>query len=224
MAFNVTIANSFSGAETNHPSPEKTAKVPFLFYEQLQIDSNGLVYTINEHDITVRFPFGVVASGETLQFEIGVTLFGPFKFLDDIRPISPILWLCPLNESISLQKPFQLILPHFLSNNKIHDHEVMFAKSNHGDHEENCYTFRVCDTKPIFASTGSKSYGILETNHCCFHCLEAKITPQIAREAKFVLVRLDSFLKQEIQFCVIYPLNSCLKVCLDLVSIMKYLV
>jgi hypothetical protein len=182
-----------------------------------------LVYTINEHDITIRFPFGAIDVGETLQFEVGVTMFGPFKFLDDIRPISPILWLCPLNESIRLRKPFQLILPYFriLPKDKNRDHEIVFAKSNHGDHEENCYTFSVCDMKPIFASTGSKSYGILETNHCCFHCLEARITPQIARDAEYyVLVRLESFLKQEVQFCAIYPLNSCLKV--YPVSIMKY--
>lgn len=197
---------------TSYSEAEKRAKVPFLFYKQLQIDSNGLVYTIKDHDITVRFPYGAVAVGETLQFEIGIAMFGPFRFLDDIRPISPILWLCPLNETVKLQKPFHLILPHFLSEDKTQDHEVAFAKANHGNHEENCYTFRVCDTKPIFVSTGSKSYGILETNHCCFYCLEAKRTPQITRDAGYVLVRLESFLKQEVHFCAIYPLNTCLKV------------
>lgn len=42
---------------TSYNEAEKRVKVPFLFYKQLQIDSNGLVYTINDHDITVRFPF-----------------------------------------------------------------------------------------------------------------------------------------------------------------------
>ena len=141
-------------------------------------------------------------------------MYGPFKFLDDIRPISPILWLCPLNEAINLHKPFQLILPHFLSGDKIQDHHIVFAKANHGDYEENHYSFYVCDTKPIFASTGSKSYGIIETNHCCFYCLETKRTPQIAKDAGYALVRVESYLKQEVQFCAIYLLNTCLKVCL----------
>lgn len=39
-------------------------------------------------------------------------MFGPFRFLDDIRPISPILpSLCPLNETVKLQNHFKLSCP-----------------------------------------------------------------------------------------------------------------
>ena len=216
------MAHSFiSGTESGHLSQsvsyseaEKMAKVPFLFHKLLEINSYGLVYTIYDHDITVRFPAGAVAVGETLQFEIVVAMYGPFKFVDDVRPISPILWICPLDQTIELHKPFQLILPHFLHGEKVQDHQITFSKANHRNCKENYYTFCVCDTKPILALTGSKSYGILETDHCCFYCLEARKTPQIARDAGYILVRLESYLKQEVQFYAIYPLNTCLKVCL----------
>ena len=194
---------------------EKKAQVPFLFHTVLDIDNNGMEYTIENHDITVRFPYGAVAEGDKLQFEIGVAMYGPFKFIDDIRPISPIFWLCPLDErAIKLNKQFQLILPHFLSGDKVHNHQVGFAKANHNDYEENRYVFHVCDAESIFVSTGSKSYGILETNHCCFYCLEAKNTPQIAKDSGYALVTLESVKKQEVHFCAIYLLNTCLKVCM----------
>ena len=161
----------------------------------------------------MRFPIGTVPEGEKIQFEIGVAMYGPFKFVDDVRPISPILWICPLDEVTKLNKPFQLVLPHFLSGNKVQDHQVGFAKANHSNYEENCYTFSLCDTTPIFASSGSKSYGILETNHCCFYCLEANDTPEIARDARYTLVRSESSTRQEVHFCAIYFLNTCLQVC-----------
>ena len=179
------------------------------------IDNYGMEYIIEDHDVTVRFPFGAVAEGEKLQFEIGVAMYGPFKFMSDKRPISPILWLCPLDESLAkLNKPFQFILPHFLSGDKVHNHQVGLAKANHRDYEEYRYTLHVCDTKPIFVSTGSKSYGIIETNHCCFYCLQANNTPQITRDAEYALVTLESVKKQEVHFCAIYLLNTCLKVCM----------
>ena len=161
----------------------------------------------------MRFPIGAVPEGKKIQFEIGIAMYGPFKFVDDIRPISPILWICPLDEVTKLNKPFQLVLPHFLSGNKVQDHQVGFAKANHSNYEENCYTFYPCDTTPIFASSGSKSYGILETNHCCFYCLKANDTPEIARNARYALVRLEHSRKQEVHFCAIYFLKTCLQVC-----------
>lgn len=208
------ILGAESGRITQLASYSEAEKIPFLFHKLLEINNNGLVYTIEDHDITVRFPDGTVAVGETLQFEIGVVMYGPFKFVDDVRPISPILWICPLDQAIKLHKPFQLVLPHFLPGERVQDHQIAFAKANHRNSEENHYTFCVCDTKPMFATTGSKSYGILETNHCCFYCLEARKTPQITRDTGYILVRLESFLKQEVQFCAIYPLNTCFKVCL----------
>ena len=194
---------------------EIMAQVPFLFHKILAVDNSGVEYTIEDHDITLRFPGGCIAEGEKLQLEIGVAMYGPFKFVDDVQPISPILWLCPLDENVTvLNKQFQLILPHFLSGDKVQDHQVGFAKASHKNYDKNHYIFHVCDTEPIFASTGSKSYGVLETNHCCFYCLQAENTLQIARDAGYALVTLESAKKQEMYFCAIYLLNTCLKVCM----------
>ena len=201
----------------SHSEAEKSLQVPFLFHELIEVDSNGLEYTIQDHDITVRFPTGAiaVAEREKLQFGIGVAMYGPFKFVDNMRPISPILWLCPLDENvIKLNKPFQVILPHFLSGDKVQNHGVEFAKANHRDCADGCYTFdTLCDcAEPIFATASSKSYGILEVDHCCFYCLQANISPEITKDAEYTLVRLESVERQEVHFCAIYQLNTCYKV------------
>ena len=194
---------------------EKSFQVPFLFHELIEVSNDGLEYTIQDHDITVKFPSGAVAEGEKLQFEIGVAMYGPFKFVDNVRLISPIVWLCPLNENITeLNKPFQVILPHFLSGDKLQNHQVDFAKANHRNYEGSRYSFDTfCDcAQPIYASTGSKSYAILKTNHFCFYCLQANISPQIAKDAQYTLVRLESVERQEVHFCAIYQLNTCYRV------------
>ena len=188
----------------------------------ITITDEGKEYTINDHDISVRFPFGAVAKGQTLQIEIGIAMYGPFKSTSR-QPISPIVWLCPLDEkAFKLNKPFQLILPHFLSGETIHNHQVGFAKAKHGAYmcEENRYVYRVSDAKSTFVSTGNKNFGIHETYHCCFYCIEATISPQVAKDAGYTLVRLESVARQEVNFCAIYALNTCFKVCPYLQSIL----
>ena len=195
----------------SHSEAEKSVQVPFLFQELIEVDNHDLEYTIQDHDITVRFPTGA-AEGEKLQFGIGVAMYGPFKFVDNMRPISPILWLCPLDENVTkLKKPLQVILPHFLSGDKVQNHGVEFAKANHRECADGCYTFNsLC--KPIFATTSNKSYGIVEIDHCCYLCLLANKSPQITKDAKYTLVRLESVKSQEVHFCAIYRLDTCHKV------------
>ena len=63
-----------------------------------------VVYTITEHDITLRIPEGAVAIGKFSHLEMGAAMYGPFTFPENTQPISPILWLCPLEEDAQLEK------------------------------------------------------------------------------------------------------------------------
>ena len=163
----------------------------------------------------MRIPEGAVDQGETIHLEIGVAMYGPFCFPDNTRPISPIIWVCPF-EDAKLKKPFQLIMPHFLtgiSEDRIHYHKVTFAKASHSSTSH--YTFHDCDAKPLFASHDGRSYGILVSQHFCFYCLEANQTPELALDAGYGLVRIEKTLipqRNEVHFCAIYHLNTCLKV------------
>ena len=201
---------------------EKTANVPFLDHQMLECDCTGREYTNVDHDITLRIPEGAVAEGEKIHFEVGVAMYGPFIFPDNTQPISPILWLCLLEKDVELKKSFQVILPHYLtglSRERIEHHQIGFTKANHNDYiftgDQMNYKFQSCDIKPLFASSGYKSYGVLISKHCCFYCLEANVTSELAMDAGYCLVQVEStqsLQRNEVYFAATYFLDTCLRV------------
>ena len=174
------------------------------------------------HDITLRIPEGALAKGEKVHFEIGVAMYGPFMFPENTKPISPILWLCKLEESVELKKPFQVVLPHYLTGipkERVQYHQVGFAKVNHNDYSfidnQMTFKFQKSEVEPIFASSGYRNYGVLVSKHCCFYCLQAKQTKELAKDAGYCLIRTESFLtpeRNELYFSVTYFLETCLRV------------
>ena len=204
------------------------AQVPFLDHHVLECDSSGKEYTSSEHDIALKIPEGAVAAGEKIHLEVGVAMFGPFSFPDGTQPISPILWLCPLEESIQLKKPLQIVLPHFLTSvtrDRLLYHQICLAKASHNNltfhDQQTYYEFQSYDATPLFAARGKKGYGMILIHHFCFYCLLAKQTPELATDAGYCLVRVESSLtpqRTEIFFSVVYFLDTCLKVELAILS------
>ena len=148
---------------------------------------------------------------------VGVTLFGPFMFPENYQPISPLLQLCPSEvDYYEFKKPIIVILPHFLSEKTIENlntGEVRFAKANHNyseKDEEKCHEFEFVDTKPKFATSGSRNFGVLQTQHCCYLCLLKK---KNLKGAEYNLVRIEKPLQpqSEIHFLVTYCLDTCLQ-------------
>ena len=197
-----------------------THQVPFLHYHVLECDHRGIEYIINDHDITLRIPEGAVPVGKSIKFEIGVIMYGPFGFPESTRPISPIVWLC-IREEIELKKPFQLILPHFLiglKKERLKYHRVSFAKASHSSYDATeKYKFNECASEVLFASTKDKSYGVLNSTHCCFYCLTSSNTPELARDAGYCLAQIETILssqpqRSEIYFVAFFFLATCMKV------------
>ena len=160
-----------------------------------------------------------------------MALYGPFKFAENRRPISPIFWICP-QEDIVFQKPIEVVLPHILSNLTQKDVEcfgVKFTKADHVDYTtdgngKKKYKFRSLeDAKSEFTSGVNESYGILKTDHCCFFCITAiqddGLTHELALRKGFCLTCVEctaphatSHQKNVIYFCLSFMLPSCLDV------------
>ena len=215
---------------------EKKAKVPFLHHQLLDCDCSGTQLTIKDHNITLRIPKGAVADGKKVRFEIDVAMYGPFTFPVGMRPISPIVWLCNFDEQLSLSKPFQLILPHFLAGltkEKWIEHQIEFGKAIHSrkvdgnESEQMMFHFNLCETKPYLASDEYRGYGVLKSTHCCLYCLLAKDTPSISRDASYCLARVErqplqsspNRIDSEVLFVGIYLLETCIKVdlCMEII-------
>ena len=203
------------------------AKIPFLHHQVLECDSSGVEFNIVKHDISVEIPKGCVSEGEKLCLEVGVAMYGPFKFTDDSQPISPILWLCFLNEDVKVNKPIKIIVPHFLTGlteSRLQEHRVSFAKAKHKDYipQEDyiVYNFEPSADKTQFISIKGKSYGVLETTHCCYLCIRAKRTSLLAKDAGYRLARVERISPRwnEIHFAATYRLTTCCKVCTNIIE------
>ena len=166
-----------------------------------------------------------MVEGKQIHFEIGVAMYGPFTFPEKTRPISPVIWLCILEENAKLRKTFQLILPHILTGlnkDRLQHHRIEFLKANHKDVSlcdgHMMYNFCRCETKTYFASHGCRSYGVIKSTHCCFYCLKGEDTPKLEMEAGYCLARIEHPPKPQgdvLHFVAIYYLKTCFQVKCD---------
>ena len=214
------IRNFFQCSETVAPIP----CLDQVFV--LEGDSKGSVYTNIDHDITLSIPEGAIPCNMKVHFEVAVALYGPFKFGDNRRPISPILWLCP-QEGVALLKPIEIVLPHIfakLTHDDISSLEIMLEKAHHQHYIVNQHGHKQfkfcpykCETKFVCNSHGS--YGAFQIGHCCFFCITAihnqELTHELALEKGCCLTCVErpiSPSRDVVYFCASFLLRSCLKV------------
>ena len=211
---------------------EKTAQVPFLDHQMLECDSNGREYTNVDHDITLRVLEGALAEGEKVHFEVAIAMYGPFNFPENAMLISPILWLCLLEEDAKLKKSIEIILPHYLSGN-IQKYGIGFMKANHKDYEmdDNCkmhYNFKPLVTDTALTYREGQGYGITVVDHFCYLCLAAQENaPTITENTNYCLARVESICSESLQefiFCTSYLLPTCTKVILYNVKISSHFI
>ena len=211
-----TISDTPSKAKHTQASPISDDEIYFFYRHTLECDDTGLEHTIDGHNVTIRIPEGAIAAGEKLCLKVGVTMFGPFTFPENSWPISPILQLCPSEINYNFRKPIIVILPHFVSKDTIEKSnpgDVCFAKAKHcntGQERRESYQFELVDIRPMFASSGSRNFGVLEIKHCCYLCL---MKDKNLDGAEYCLVQVERPLQQksEVHFLVSYFLDTCLQ-------------
>lgn len=192
--------------------------IPFIHAtESYTCDQHGRELSID--DITVTIPPGAIPDGVTAHIEMGVALYGPFKFPDNHQPVSPILWFC-IQEEIELLLPIKYSLPHIVTDNSI---KLVFAKAMHlGSAEVLNFVFDILSdgdgdsnftcTNPLMNQHG---YGHLSTKHCCFLCIEAKIRKDLALEHGYclhALIKKEKDSHYQILLLCTYFLETCFEV------------
>ena len=199
----------------------KDKQIPFIIPPQsLEFDSSGADF-VGFGEIRIQIPPHAFPNGGTGRLEIGVCLYGPFKFEKNRRPISPILWLCLQGENTrhGLDKPVKVTLPHILPDlckDELASFGVGFAKAGHDcvtdASGERVYQFRPSEGKSFYYAGGGKGYGTLETDHFCFMCLVAEkgVTYDMAKTRGYCFACVQG----PSQFCVYatYYLETCKEV------------
>ncbi|MCG8620809.1 MAG: hypothetical protein MJE68_02255, partial [Proteobacteria bacterium] len=210
------------------PQPAKhvVANISFVDHNVLECDYSGIEYTNKKHNFSLQIPEGAIPRGEKIRFEIAIAMHGPFILPKDTHLVSPILWLCPLEENVTFNKPFQVVIPHILdkiTEEKAKKYQLGFAKANHrkisynksGDAEYNFQPLASLECNAIFSSTNELSFGTATMSHFCYLCIAAKDTPELKSDICYCLTRAErpaSARRHEIFFCVSYYLPTCIEV------------
>ena len=191
--------------------------VPFIEeIDSYSCDFHGA--TLSIHDITVTIPPGAIPDEITAHIEMGVALYGPFKFPNNCQPVSPILWFC-IQEDIELLLPLTFRLPHVIAD--ISRANITFIKADHITYQDSVkrdmFTFQpVLDGESDF--TRESGYGYLSSKHCCFLCLNAEnnITKDLALKKGYclhILIENRSPASYRILLFFTYFLGTCFEVC-----------
>ena len=204
----------------------KQANVSFVEHNVLECNYSGIEYTNKKHNFSLQIPEGAIPRGEKIHFKIAIAMHGPFILPKDTRLVSPILWLCPLEENVTFNKPFQVIIPHILhkiTEEKVKKYQLGFAKANHwkisynntGDAEYSFQPLSSLECDVVFSSTDELDFGTATMNHFCYLCITAKNTPELKSDISYCLTRAErpaSVQRHEIFFCASYYLGTCIEV------------
>ena len=181
-------------------------------------DNRGTKICIS--DVRVTIPPGAVPDGVVINIEMGVALYGPFKFPDNHQQVSPILWFC-IREDVQLLLPISFKLPHVVTDTSLI--KLFFAKANHTEYtydstmKREMFIFKtLTDEKSNFTNCNlaerESGYGYLSAKHHCFLCIEAQISKKLALEKGFclhTLIKKINSSSYNILFLCTYFLQTC---------------
>ena len=180
----------------------------------IHLDENGYTDTNDCHGFSITFPSGILLSNQTITLTIGVMLYGPFLFPDNVVPVSPILWVCGDSSDVKLLKNAKVVLPHYLDIDEKNDRgiEMLFMKA-HVNHY--CYVNN--KIRYIFESMGDAAIldgqnAELFTSHFCCICLAVKVSNAVKERMLYRMTLFRDKANSSYVFAVTYFLKTCIQV------------
>ncbi len=214
--------------ETSPPDPpanyeklyQSACPLPFVGQNvTLKYSGDEVNFVWKEHGIAIRIPKGALPCPTTI--ELGVLLDGPFRFPQNSKLVSTILWICgKKRKQLNFLKPIKIDLPHIIDcSNPEQSKNLTFAKAAHDSSlSDRPFVFNEISDSTYF---GTRS-GTLSTKHACFLCILHKVPSQVIKNANYCLIKVfpkgaapDMF---EMNFCVTYALKTCIEVRFSLCS------
>ena len=195
-------------------------QAPFIKPVQIfEVDSSGATLT-GFDEIIIDIPPDAISHDYDINkahLEVGVCLYGPFQFQEKCRLISPILRLCMQEGGVALKKPIKVTLPHILSElskEELKAFGVGFAKAKHdyiiNESGSKVHVFEPSLDEASYLFSDGKAYGVLQTTHFCYLCLQAELDRQVTYNAGYCLSRVHG--PSTVWFYVTYFLDTCLEV------------
>ena len=190
------------------------------------MDSKGKQYFSPDNGYAISIPPGAFPDNVVVTLKHGVVPngpFGPFKFPDEVRPISAILFLHPTTEQL-LHKPVEIALPHVIHCERtLESKQIAVFKANCTDFKtekdgKQIYCFEECPSENLtLIMHQGFPYAKFSLRHYCYLCLVERYRREDTENAVFCL--LEAIPRNAVQhsqilihFCVLYFLPTCLKV------------
>ena len=111
-----------------------SSMIPFIRpLDEFEVSSSGRKYSNDSLGLYIEIPEEAVPEGSLLRLEVGMCLYGPFKFPKDMYPIAPILMLCSKSD-IKLHRSVNITVPHIIADAKhtdIETHGIQVIKADH---------------------------------------------------------------------------------------------
>ena len=180
--------------------------------------SAGRSYYDEHNDFQLEIPDGAIALEQRVTIDIGVALYGPFLYPEDLRPVSPVFWACVRDQrNFLFLKPVKVTIPHFLKLENAKDVESLGMTFLKGDHEmtsQQVYEFQRAEGKVIIEP--HKRNGVLQTCHFCYLCITSKKSKKSIRKAMFCIYAAIPYTMSPsepayVYFFVTFLLATCLE-------------
>ncbi len=175
--------------------------------EEVMFDCKGGRYRNEDHDIELSVPEFSIPAGKRITVKIAVSLFSPLQLQQGLRPVSPTVKFCVVDDpDFKFAKPVKILLPHFLSTTSSSLNDLQFVKAAHSGG-----AFEECNGEATFKA--GSMYGTLLTHHFCHFCIASSVSS--LSKSNFRLVRVTPKNPSgtwKAQYCVTYFLQTCLKV------------
>ena len=186
--------------------------------KELEFDCSGGKYYSPEDGYSLTVPRGAIPENlGSVSIQHGVIPygpFGPFKYPDGVKPVSPIVWFCSTS-SVEFQKLVEITIPHCYDCDSEQDSQSLaFFKANHNISDNGPKMFHFKEVEGISSFPLNTSCGTLYSKHLCFYCIGTN-DEGITSKAKFCLITAKPVCFQRrsrIHFCLTYLLETCVKV------------
>ena len=190
--------------------------------DTVEISSNGGRYCNVPLGVYIDIPRGAVPESCLLRVEVGVCLYGPFEFPDNLYPITPVLMMHPRHD-IQLNKRLRIMLPHVIESAEDTDIEVLGIEVIKGspscvlgDSDRYVFNTVIKDSDISFCTLEGKGYLTFHLSHFCFIAVRASTMRVNAERCGYCicpLFRPTSSKNFEYHLCVTYYMDTFHEVC-----------
>ena len=167
-----------------------------------------------DEGISIHVPDDAMPVGERLNIEYGSAMYGRLSFPEDMRPVSPILWICP-QEEMDLLKPFKITLPHTVMYEEGVT-ELFFLKACHNE-EIPMAMQEVFDFEEMTQHNGiefNEREGSVYTMRFCCVCIAQNV--RRPSKKRYLLHRTQPRCRNSrefaVDYCITFDMPHCVKV------------